>query len=367
MIALIPPSHYRDPAWHASEQAGLFRTAWVFVGMKFELQGLTHRGVRAGDTELLIQRDATGRPRAFLNVCSHRHAQLCGHGLHDGAVRCPYHGWVYDREGVPVGIPGKAAFPAVVASPRSHRLAEFACECAGEFIFVRLADTGPALPDYLGESWDFLRLISQGMTGVLDEFRGEVQANWKVVIENSLEGYHVPSVHNATLMNVQGMDLGGESPVDHLDDPRHSHMTHRANPDWVARFARMEKKIGRWPVRFEHYFHRLIFPNLTVTSFMGYSFHVQAFEPSDVERTTVHSRTVGVSFDDQSPTGAALIERMHADGHAFTRRVFEEDGGICAKVQAGIRQARRPAQIGEGVEDRVAHFQRAYTSHSAAP
>jgi phenylpropionate dioxygenase-like ring-hydroxylating dioxygenase large terminal subunit len=363
VIALIPPSRYREAIWHSHEQAGLFRSAWMFVGMKFELEGLIHRGVKVGDTELLIQRDATGQPRAFLNVCSHRHAQLCGHGLHQGAVRCPYHGWVYDREGLPVGIPGKAAFPAVVASPQSHRLFEFACECAGEFIFVRLADTGCGLADYLGESWSFLQEISQGMTGLLDDFRAEVQANWKVVIENSLEGYHVPAVHNNTFMHVQGMDLAGFLPVDYLDDPRHSHMTHRANPDWVARFSRMEKKIGRWPNRFEHYFHRLVFPNLTITSFMGYSFHVQVFEPSDIERTTVHSRTIGVNFEGQNPTGAAMIERMHADGHVFTRQVFEEDASICAKVQAGIRQARRPAQLGEGVEDRVVHFQRAYIAH----
>lgn len=360
MIALIPPSRYCGATWHAAEQAGLFHAVWVFVGMKFELADLTHRGVRVGDTELLIQCDATGRPRAFLNVCSHRHAQLCDRGLHTGAVRCPYHGWVYDREGVPVGIPGKAAFPAVVASPQSHRLIEFACECAGEFVFVRLADVGPGLSEYLGDSWIFLQQISHGMTGLIDEFRGDVQANWKVVVENSLEGYHVAAVHNNTFMNVQGMDLDGFSPVDHLDDPRHSYMIHRANPDWVARFSRMEKKVGRWPNRFEHYFHRLIFPNLTVTSFMGYSFHVQVFEPSEVERTTVHSRTIGVSFEGQSPAGMAMMERMHADGHAFTRQVFDEDGGICAKVQAGVRQARRVAQIGLGVEDRVMHFQRAY-------
>ena len=360
MDGLISPSHYRESAWLAHEYKTLFSECWIFIGLMFEHQGLAHRGVRVGDTELLLQRDATGQPRAFLNVCSHRHAQLCSIGLHAGAVRCPYHGWVYDREGLPVGIPGKTAFPQVVAAPQMHRLTEFACENVGEFIFVRLAPQGQALRDYLGETWTFLNQISQGMTTVQDEFRSGVPANWKVAVENSLEGYHVPMVHNNTFMDVDGMDLAGETPVDHLGHPLHSHMLHPANPGWIKRFSRMEKRIGQWPTRFEHYVHRLVFPNLTVTSFMGYSFHVQSFEPSEVENTTVHSRTIGVAFEKQDAVGAKMIERIYADGHAFSRNVFEEDGRICNKVQSGLRNAQRLAVLGEGIEDRVLHFQRAY-------
>ena len=212
-----------------------------------------------------------------------------------------------------------------------------------------------------------LKRISTSLHHVQDEFRGEVEANWKVVVENSLEGYHVPAVHANTFMEVEGMEVeAGNPPEDHLGHPLHSAMTHPANKAWLARFARTEKKIGTWPWRFEHYFHRLIFPNLTITSFMGYSFHVQSFEPTASEKTTVHSRTIGVKFDQQGPIGAKMIERMYADGHAFTKRVFAEDGGICARVQAGVRQALRPAVIGAGVEDRVAHFHRAYMSQSAA-
>lgn len=362
MDGLISPAHYRDSEWLAKEYKTLFSECWIFIGMMFELQGLAHRGVRVGDTDLLLQCDHTGQPRAFLNVCSHRHAQLCDIGLHAGAVRCPYHGWVYDREGLPVGIPAKAAFPEVVAAPQMHRLTEFPCENVGEFIFVRLAPKGQALRDYLGETWTFLNQISQGMTKVHDEFRRSVPSNWKVSIENSLEGYHVPTVHNKTFMEVDGMDLAGARPVDHLDHPLHSHMVHPANPSWVKRFARSEKHIGRWPNRFEHYTHRLVFPNLTVTSFMGYSFHVQSFEPSAVESTTVHSRTIGMSFEEQDAIGTKMIERIYADGHVFSRKVFEEDERICNKVQRGLRNAQRLGVLGEGIEDRVLHFQRAYVT-----
>ncbi len=360
----IPLAAYRDPSQHAFEQGQLFQKSWLFAGLLFEFQGLTHRGLSLGGTSLLLQCDAQGKPHAFLNVCAHRHARLCEPGLHKGAVRCPYHGWVYDRQGVPVGIPAKQAFPQVVAEPEKFKLTEFACEAVGQFIFVRLSPQGPSLRDYLGSQYDFLERASEGMDSVLDEFQEDVEANWKVVIENSLEGYHVPAVHNRTFAQVDGMSRQEEAPLFFLNDRLHSHLEHAANAEWVARFSRMEPRIGQWPWRFEHYTHHLIFPNLTVTSFMGYSFHVQRFDPLAVDRTRVHSRTVGVHLKNGTEMGSKMMERIHADGHAFTRKVFAEDGDICRKVQAGISQATRPAILGEGIEDRVKHFHNAYVSQT---
>ena len=357
---MIPPRQYIDPHHHGIELSSLFNSCWIFVGLRLELEGLSHQGVRVGNTNLLLQLDNKGNPRAYLNVCSHRHAQLCDQGKHSGAVRCPYHGWVYDREGVPVGIPQKQAFPQVVANPSAFRLTEFACEVAGQFVFVRLSDRGPNLRDYLGTQYDFLVRASQGMMNIKDEFRKAIAANWKVAIENSLEGYHVPNVHSNTLMQADGMGREEAAPLFFLQDPLHSHLEHTADIGWVKRFDRMASKIGQWPWRFDHYTHHFIFPNLTVTSFMGYSFHVQRFEPTSVESTTVHSRTVGVNFSNATVAGEKIMAHIHADGHAFTHRVFEEDAGICRKVQAGLENAKRLAVLAEGLEDRVRHFQSAY-------
>lgn len=363
MRGLILPDYYRNPSHLVLEYRHLFSECWIFVGLKQELDGGKHQGVRVGDTEILIQSDKAGRPRAYLNVCSHRHARLCESGPHQGPVRCPYHSWTYDREGVPVGIPQSQAFPEVVADPAAFKLHEFACECAGEFIFVRLSSQGLNLQEYLGEEHAFLTKISEGMASVHDEFRRDVEANWKVVIENSLEGYHVPAVHSKTFMQVEGMQRGHEAPTDHLGHPLHSSMTHPAEPQWLASFERRtEPKLGRWPWRVPCYTHHLIFPNLTITSFLGYSFHIQSFEPTATALTTVHSRSVGVRFEDQSPVGAKMIEQIYADSQRFTAGVFSEDGDICRKVQQGLDQALKPAVIGDGIEARVTHFHKAYSN-----
>ena len=265
-----------------------------------------------------------------------------------------------------MGIPQKRAFPQVVAEPTRYRLTEFACDAAGQFVFVRLSSAGPSLRDYLGSQHDFLTKISDGMATKLDEFRKDISANWKILIENSLEGYHVPAVYSNTFMEIDGMDRAPSAPKFFFQDALHSHLEHDADSGWLQRFARVEAKIGKWPCRFEHYTHHFVFPNLTVTSFMGYSFHIQSFEPTAVDRTTVHSRTMGVELQDSSAVGKKMLEQIHADGHAFTRKVFEEDAGICQKVQAGIRNAVRPPVLGNQIEDRVAHFQRAYAQIAVA-
>jgi len=363
MQGLIPPAYYRDPPHLAIEHLQIFQNTWSFVGLRFELAGLSHQGVRIGDKSIVVQCDKSGKPRAYLNVCSHRHAQLCDTGLHKGALRCPYHGWVYDREGVPTGIPQSQAFPEVVAEPTSFKLNEFACETAGEFIFVRISAEGPSLQEYLGNEYDFLVNASKGMAFTDDEFRKDVQANWKVVIENSLEGYHVPAVHNKTFMQVDGMQKGIHVPIDQLDHPLHSSMNHSAEPEWLTSFEkRAEPRIGKWAWKFPYYTHHFIFPNLTVTSFLGYSFHIQRFEPTATNLTTVHSRSIGVKFDNQNPVGQKMIEQIYADSKAFTERVFDEDGEICSRVQQGLENAINKALIGKGIESRVYHFHQAYTT-----
>jgi phenylpropionate dioxygenase-like ring-hydroxylating dioxygenase large terminal subunit len=157
---MIPPINYHSTEVFQTEQNGLFSQCWIFVGLKLEFEGLSHAGRRVGNHQLVIQLDADGHPHAYRNVCSHRSSRLCKEGIHTGAIRCPYHGWVYDRLGIPVGIPIKEAFPEVIAKPDEFKLQEFTCESVGQFIFVRISSKGESLKDYLGDEYDFLNKCS---------------------------------------------------------------------------------------------------------------------------------------------------------------------------------------------------------------
>ena len=359
--AATRPLHYIEPESFLTEQRTLFGAAWVFAGMRSELasDGDFMRLALAGSE--LIVRNSRGVVRAFVNVCSHRHSRLCLEARGNGPMRCPYHGWVYSHEGIPVGIPFKDQFPQVLADPAGFRLQEHVTDCVGDFIFVRMATQGISLVEYLGETAvAFLQGVSRGAGDLLDEFTKEVPANWKTVIENSLEGYHVPVVHSRTLGASDGMAAGYEAVVEDFASPRHSSMTKRAEAAWLGKWSRMSRAIGDWPFRFDHYIHYLIFPNLTITSFLGYSFHVQRFDPLNHLATQVHSRILSSRFSGQTEVGRRMIAKMYADGIDFTHRVFAEDLTVCASVQSGMSQAARPAVLAADYERRVLHFQQAY-------
>ena len=359
--AATRPLHYIDPQSFEVERRTLFGAAWVFAAMRSEvaLDGDFVRVALAGSE--LIVRNSRGVVRAFANVCSHRHSRLCLEPRGNGPMRCPYHGWVYSHEGIPVGIPFKDQFPQVLADPAGFRLQEHVTDCIGDFIFVRMAAEGVSLVEYLGATaLAFLQGVSSGAGDLLDEFAKEVPANWKIVVENSLEGYHVPVVHSRTLGAADGMAAGYEAVNEDFASPRHSSMTKRAEAGWLGKWSRMSRAIGDWPFRFDHYIHYLIFPNLTITSFLGYSFHVQRFDPLNHLATQVHSRILSSRFSGQTEAGRRMIAKMHADGIDFTHRVFAEDLTVCASVQSGMSQAARPALLAADHERRVLHFQQAY-------
>lgn len=360
-IAATRPAHYVDPDCFQVDRRLVFAASWIFACLASELStdGDFVRVQVAGSD--LIVRNSRGIIRTFANVCSHRHSRLIAEGRGNGPMRCPYHGWVYSHEGIPVGIPFKEQFPQVQADPVAFRLREYATDRIGDFVFVRMAADGIGLSDYLGEqAVAFLVGASTGAGVLLDEFERDVPANWKIVIENSLEGYHVPIVHSRTLGAAAGMGAGYEAVTEDIRSTRHSSMTKRAEPKWLAKWTRISRSIGDWPFRFEHYIHYLIFPNLTITSFLGHSFHVQRFDPLDHRSTQVRSRMLSSRFSGQTEAGRRMIEKIHADSVEFTHRVFAEDLGVCEAVHAGISQAVRPAVLATALEQRVLHFQTAY-------
>ena len=93
---------------------------------------------------------------------------------------------------------------------------------------------------------------------------------------------------------------------------------------------------------------------------MGYSFHIQRFQPDEVGRTTVHSRIYSVRCEGQTEKGAAIMRSVYDEGRRFTQKIFGEDRLACERVFRGMRHASRHAVLGQHVEKRLAHFQEFY-------
>ncbi len=361
LSASTKPLHYLSPGEFDRERAQIFSRMWIFAGMANEIPNPNdYLRARIAGREIIVQ-NGSGTIRAFLNSCSHRHSHIHEAPCGNRKLICPYHGWSYNDEGIPTGIPAKENFPQVCANPAQFALQQFEVALAGHFIFVRLIPGGPDLKIHLGHAHEFLVNASTGLHRNMDEFQGTITANWKVVIENALEGYHVGMVHRTTLGAIKQLSVRKQDVVDHLPaDSGHSYMINRANEEWLKKWRRYERALGLWPFKFDHYVHQLIFPNLTVTSFMGYSFHIQCFQPDAVGKTTVHSRIYSVNCKEQTAKGESIMRTVYEEGKRFTRKVFSEDQHACELTYLGIHDAEKSAVLAEDLEKRIAHFQKAY-------
>ena len=203
LIATLPGRSYTDPAVFRREQELLFEAMWFCAVRSADLaEPGAFRTVQVGRENVLITRSRTGELRAFLNICRHRGARLCLEeaGRVRRTLRCPYHAWTYDLDGRLVAAPNLVKMPDV--DRVAYGLVKVALREWLGYAWVCLADEPPFFEDTvvgaaverLGdaaaiEHYGVERLVL-GKRIVYD-----VQANWKLIVENFMECYHCATIH----------------------------------------------------------------------------------------------------------------------------------------------------------------------------
>ena len=201
----LPAAAYTSEAFFALENKRIFSASWVFAGLAHEL-------ARAGDVmpvtvagrPVLLVRDAEHQIRAFHNVCRHRCLKLVGAPGNAGrAIRCPYHSWTYGLDGALHVAPyfgGREPRAVPVGFDRTeHGLVPVRSGTWHDWIFVDLSGTAPPLEDFvapLRRRLDGIDLARMHHIVTIDF--GVVSANWKLLMENFIEPYHVQFVHSTT-------------------------------------------------------------------------------------------------------------------------------------------------------------------------
>jgi Rieske 2Fe-2S family protein len=193
----LEPRLYFDPAVAELEQRAIFERSWQLAG---HVGDLPEPGcwvtARAGSQSVFAVRGKDGAVRAFRNVCRHRGRRLLGEPSGCAkALRCAYHGWTYALDGKLLGAPEIRGFGDRLDRP-SHGLHEIRVEELCGLLFVNLdrgatplAELVPGLPE---------RLERYRIPSLVRASGGQARtqrANWKVVADNYLEGYHVPIAH----------------------------------------------------------------------------------------------------------------------------------------------------------------------------
>ncbi len=192
----LEPRLYLDPELSEVEQERIFERTWQLIGHVSQLPrpGSYTTGF-AGSQPVLVVRDEAHALRAYRNVCRHRGScLLSGSGQCKGAIRCRYHGWTYKFDGTLIGAPEALQFGKRLDKSVLGLMPARVEEMCG-LVFVNLDPDAAPLADLLG---DLPARLAPYRIAELESFApggGTQPANWKVVAENYLEGYHIPIAH----------------------------------------------------------------------------------------------------------------------------------------------------------------------------
>lgn len=200
----VPFAVYSDENTAAREQERIFRGAvWNYLCLDVELpRSGSYRTTFAGETPVVVTRDADGEIYAFENRCSHRGALIAleKSGTAD-SFQCVYHAWSYNRQGdltgiaFEKGVKGKGGMPASFCkdehSPRKLRVAVF---CG--LVFGSFSEDVPSIEEYLGD--EICRRIERVLNKpveVIGRFTQALPNNWKLYVENVRDSYHASLLH----------------------------------------------------------------------------------------------------------------------------------------------------------------------------
>lgn len=369
-------SAYVEPEWLNRENGDLFADAWCYAGTSKMCPGPgDYVTLQIGAYDVAVLRTKDGTLHAVHNHCRHRGAALFDgpSGNAGGSIVCPYHRWTYGLDGALRGVPDmQTCFPGLDRS-------EFGLKPAGlgvlrDLVFVNAnpaADFEAWIGPVADEAWPHDLFAADVKACVPLHY--DVKCNWKVFVENALDGYHLAYLHEKT--------LGGPTPDKNVWDRAGDHMIWYANEEGVRHRlpAKIRNEGGRTgmirsastPGYGGVYF---LFP-LTLVVPTPYGLSLTALKPLSADRTrldvyqwvgpwqSTDERKYVPGYDKKSD----LISSEHWTQHPLETGDFQtEDIWICEKVQRGLSSPAfepGPLSKGPGAEDPITWFHDSLRRH----
>lgn len=192
----MPPAIYTSDEFHAREIETIFRQGWNCVGRLDEVADAgQYISFRIANESIFVIRGIDGNLRAFSNICKHRMAELLQGTGRAGRIVCPYHAWVYDHEGQLIS----AKHMPDDFDLSTCRLAEHKVATWGGWVYVSLAEDPEPLAETLAPLSAEMANYEAEKYELLFVQEDVWDANWKCMIENFSEAYHVFCVHTKSI------------------------------------------------------------------------------------------------------------------------------------------------------------------------
>ncbi|MEO0558788.1 MAG: SRPBCC family protein [Bacteroidota bacterium] len=307
----IPSSWYTDARIEPLEQAAVFRPSWQVVGHVSQMP-------RAGDylcttvagEPVIVVRDGKGELRAFYNVCRHRGGPLAldDHGS-CRVLQCKYHGWTYLLDGSLRGVP---RFDRTELFDKTdHGLVPVAVGVWQGLVWV-CTDPQLELATTLGGIAERIAPLDLHNLQFHSRVTYDVACNWKVYVDNYLEGYHLPLVHPELCKTLDVSAYITET----FDRTSLQHSPIRQRDDGSL--------YGEGDA-----FYWFVFPNVMLNILPG-RVQTNVVLPNGPDRCRV---VFDYFYADVTSSEA---QRQIADDLAFSDDVQQEDIEICERVQLGL-------------------------------
>ncbi|MBJ95941.1 MAG: hypothetical protein CMP23_15875 [Rickettsiales bacterium] len=343
-VRKVATSRYIDPEFLELEKERIFRRAWLVACRSSDLERSgAYRCLSYFDESVVIIRDQNGELRAFHNTCRHRGSKLlegCGRVKE---ITCPYHGWRYDLDGSLNAVPKAEGFERLATS--RMKLLPVRCESWGGFIWLNLDPKAPPLEQSLGAIKDELAPYRLDEMEAIERKTFRLSVNWKTMLENVTDYYHVPVVHGRSVgVHVDsGPDLTGfgDHTRQRLDIAAYEFRR------WLDARCSRGGPYSDKQLRALHKY--LIFPNLLMNA-LPYHLTVMQVFPVSTQQCDLH-------YGFYKRRGARGLERLRAYGTwVASRYILREDFQIIHRFQQGISTGRLKNQQLHAEEAATSHF-----------
>lgn len=297
---------YHEHSAFVIERQAIFAREWLLIGhvLQFRNPGDYIAEAIAG-WPLVVIRDKAGALKGFHNVCRHRAGPLVEDGCgHAGALRCRYHGWVYDTDGRlarrPGFVDGTDDFDGAALALTPIAVAEWR-----GFVFVNLDAVAGPLIDGLGDLVTATAHIPIERYQFFRRQTYDLAFNWKTYVDNYLEGYHIPLMHKGLARDLDMASYRVEN----------------------ARRVSIHRSAAREEGAYEGLF-MWRWPNNTLGVYGG-GFNICRILP-------VAPRHLRLTFDFYFDPEAGLSDEAKERAASTTCTVVEEDFPMCETVQRNL-------------------------------
>jgi Rieske 2Fe-2S family protein len=191
-----PGSFYTNERLFRRELEAFFHSGWMNLGREEQVAGAGDFFTREiGGESVIVVRGTDGQVRAFYNICRHRGTRLVEEpdGTKLRSIVCPYHGWTYSSEGRLVGAPHTESL--VDFSKEETGLYALQVDVWGGFVWANLDPQAHAMREELGRFFAKFDRFPLEKLRLGSRKTYEVDANWKILVENYQECYHCAPVH----------------------------------------------------------------------------------------------------------------------------------------------------------------------------